>query len=82
MKVGRRRWWLPARKDKSRVCGPRSAWKQRCKWRECHAYGIRIVPCAPQAVLDQLKKHALSEDQCQASFAEAWLSLYKGKVLR
>lgn len=35
----------------------------------------------PQAVLDQLKQHVLSENQHQASFAEAWHRLSKGKVL-
>lgn len=35
----------------------------------------------PQAVLDQLKQPVLSENQHQASFAEAWLRLSKGKVL-
>lgn len=69
-------------KIKSRVCGLRSAQKQRCKWRECRACGIRIAHCAPQAVLDQPKKHVLFENQHQASLAEAWLSLCKGKVLR
>lgn len=40
-----------------------------------------LCPMQAQAVLDQLKQHVLSENQHQASFAEAWLRLSKGKVL-
>lgn len=41
-----------------------------------------VLRSAPQAVLDQSKKHVLFENQHQASLAEAWLSLCEGKVLR